>query len=106
MITYLAARPLLEQNPAPPPQGPEFGGSSPIALVVTLVLAVALILLIRSMNKHLRKVPPSFDQPGRSRPAKGDDSSADATDSPRATDSATESPATPDTGEHRPTPDR
>ena len=37
--------------------------ASPIALVVILFLAVALVLLIRSMNKHLRKVPPSF--PGR-----------------------------------------
>ena len=35
--------------------------ASPIALVVILFLAVALVLLIRSMNKHLRKVPPSFE---------------------------------------------
>jgi hypothetical protein len=65
MITNLAVRPLLEQNPAPPVQGPEFGGSSPVALVVTLLLFIALIVLIRSMNKHLRKVPASFDPPER-----------------------------------------
>ncbi|HZZ49469.1 MAG TPA: hypothetical protein VFE65_21495 [Pseudonocardia sp.] len=52
----------LAENP-PPAQGPEFGGSSPIGLVVTLCLLVALIFLIRSMNKHLRKVPKSFDEP-------------------------------------------
>jgi hypothetical protein len=34
--------------------------ASPIALVVILCLAVAVVLLIRSMNKHLRKVPTSF----------------------------------------------
>lgn len=34
--------------------------ASPIALVVILLLAVALVLLIRSMNKHLRRVPASF----------------------------------------------
>jgi hypothetical protein len=34
--------------------------ASPIALVLILVLLVALVFLVRSMNKHLRKVPPSF----------------------------------------------
>jgi hypothetical protein len=34
--------------------------ASPIALVVILSLAVAVALLIRSMNKHLRKVRTSF----------------------------------------------
>ena len=45
--------------------------ASPIALVVILFLAVALVLLIRSMNKHLRKVPAAFptdDEPA-ARPA-------------------------------------
>lgn len=51
----------LAENP-PPAQGPEFGGSSPIGLAVTLCLGVALIFLIRSMNKHLRKVPKSFEK--------------------------------------------
>jgi len=64
---------LLAAAP-PTQQGPEFGGSSPIALVVVLVLALVLILLIRSMNKHLRKVPKSFDKPAR-------DNKTDDTDS-------------------------
>jgi hypothetical protein len=34
--------------------------ASPIALVVILSLAIAVVLLIRSMNKHLRKVRTSF----------------------------------------------
>jgi hypothetical protein len=34
--------------------------ASPIALVVILFLAAALVLLIRSMNRHLRKLPSSF----------------------------------------------
>ena len=34
--------------------------ASPIALVLVLILLVALIFLIRSMNKHLRKIPDSF----------------------------------------------
>jgi hypothetical protein len=34
--------------------------ASPIALVVILCLAIAVVLLIRSMNKHLRKVRTGF----------------------------------------------
>jgi type II secretory pathway component PulC len=37
--------------------------ASPIALVLILVLLVALIFLVRSMNKHLRRVPTEFPQP-------------------------------------------
>jgi hypothetical protein len=36
--------------------------ASPIALVLVLILLVALVFLIRSMNKHLRKVPASFSR--------------------------------------------
>jgi hypothetical protein len=39
--------------------------ASPIGLVVILLLLVALVFLIRSMNKHLRKVPGSFSRSGR-----------------------------------------
>ena len=54
--------PALAQN-QPPPNAPEFGGSSPIGLVVIVLLFIAMGFLIRSMNKHLRKVPASFDKP-------------------------------------------
>jgi hypothetical protein len=58
----------LAQVPAPPgappvpgtERGEEFGKTSPIALVVILLLGVATALLIRSMNKRLRNVPDSF----------------------------------------------
>jgi hypothetical protein len=42
--------------------------ASPIALVLILGLAIALVLLIRSMNKHLRKVPTSFPDETAQRP--------------------------------------
>ncbi len=55
---------VLAQDPAPPPgKGEEFGKASPIGLVVLLLLFIATILLVRSMNKQLRKVPASFDEP-------------------------------------------
>ena len=50
-------------SPANPPgseRGEEFGKTSPIALVVILLLGLATVLLIRSMNKRLRNVPASF----------------------------------------------
>ncbi|HSS81918.1 MAG TPA: hypothetical protein VLK24_12075 [Gaiellaceae bacterium] len=55
---------VLAQDPAPPPgKGEEFGKASPVALVVLVLLFLATILLVRSMNKQLRKVPASFDEP-------------------------------------------
>jgi hypothetical protein len=55
---------VLAQNPEPPPdKGEEFGKASPIGLVVILLLLIATVFLIRSMTKHLRRVPASFDPP-------------------------------------------
>ncbi|MGH7750097.1 MAG: hypothetical protein ACREQ5_35825, partial [Candidatus Dormibacteria bacterium] len=59
---------VLAQQPTPPPkdpggQGEAFGKSSPAGLVVLLLLLVVVALLVRSMNKHLRRVPQSFDKP-------------------------------------------
>jgi hypothetical protein len=62
------------QNPQPPPgQGEEFGKASPVALVVIILLALATILLIRSMTKRLRRLPASFES--SQEPAKSDDAS-------------------------------
>jgi hypothetical protein len=57
-----AAITVLAQDPAPPPgKGAEFGEASPIALVVIVVLAIVTAVLIRSMTKRLKRLPPSFD---------------------------------------------
>jgi hypothetical protein len=34
-----------------------------LGLVVLLLLGVSVVFLYRSMNKQLKKVPPSFDKP-------------------------------------------
>jgi hypothetical protein len=53
---------VLAQDPAPPPgKGEEFGEASPIALVVIVLLAIVTAVLIRSMTKRLKRLPPSFD---------------------------------------------
>ena len=58
----LVAVPAL--NPQPPPgKGEEFGKASPIALVVIILLALATVVLIRSMTKRIRRLPESFDRP-------------------------------------------
>jgi hypothetical protein len=52
------------QNPEPPPgQGPEFGKASPVALVVIVLLGLATVLLIRGMNKRIRRLPTAFEDP-------------------------------------------
>jgi hypothetical protein len=38
-------------------------GAGFIGFLVVLALVVAAVFLFRSMSKHLRKVPPSFDEP-------------------------------------------
>ncbi len=45
-------------------KGPEWGKAAPIGLLIILLMGVALYFLIKSMNRNLRKVPTSFDQPG------------------------------------------
>jgi hypothetical protein len=48
-------------NNQPGGQGQEFGSSDPIALILIIALFIAVGFLIRSMTKHLKKVPASFD---------------------------------------------
>ncbi|HET9255130.1 MAG TPA: hypothetical protein VFO16_08000 [Pseudonocardiaceae bacterium] len=57
MSGALAAPP----KPDPGGQGEDFGKAAPTALVVLLLFFIAVALLVRSMNKHLRRVPKSFD---------------------------------------------
>src|SRR5215212_6369582 len=43
-------------------QAPEdVGKSGPLGLLLTVVLLIAVALLVRSMSKHLKRVPASFD---------------------------------------------
>jgi hypothetical protein len=55
---WLAAGPGANQ---PSGQGQEFGSSGPVALILIIALLIAVAFLVRSMTKHLKKVPASFD---------------------------------------------
>lgn len=42
--------------------GPDFGKASPFGLLVTVALLIGTFALVWSMNRHLRKLPESFDR--------------------------------------------
>ncbi|WP_408611321.1 hypothetical protein [Lolliginicoccus lacisalsi] len=42
--------------------GPEFGKAPPVAAAIIVLLAIGLFLLIRSMNKHLARLPETFER--------------------------------------------
>jgi hypothetical protein len=46
---------------APHNHGPDFGKASPVGLLVVVLLLVATLFLLRSMNRQLKKVPKTFD---------------------------------------------
>ncbi len=49
---------------ADPPKntGPDFGKASPIGLLVVVLLLIGVFVLVWSMNRHLKKLPQSFDK--------------------------------------------
>ena len=51
---------FLAQTPSNP-SGPEFGKSSPVGLLVILALLIGVLLLVRTMNRQLKKLPETFE---------------------------------------------
>lgn len=51
---------FLAQSPGTP-TGPEFGKASPLGLVIILVLLAGTVLLVRSMNRHIKRLPATFE---------------------------------------------
>lgn len=74
---YLMASALADG--APQHTGPDFGKASPIALLIVVLLLIATLLLLRSMNRQLKKVPESFD-PKHPEPDQAADEGTDAVD--------------------------
>ena len=56
---------------ADPPKnsGPDFGKASPLGLLVVVLLLIGVFVLVWSMNRHLKKLPKTFDD----EPAEGAD---------------------------------
>ena len=52
----------LLADQAPKDTGPDFGKASPFGLLIVVLLLIGTFLLVRSMNRHLKKLPTSFDR--------------------------------------------
>lgn len=57
----LALNVFLADDQAPTNQGPDFGKASPFGLLIVVLLMVAVFGLVWSMNRHLKRLPESFD---------------------------------------------
>lgn len=55
---FLAQQPDSGDNGG---QGEDFGKSSPVGFLVLILFLIAVAFLVRSMTKHLKRVPASFD---------------------------------------------
>ena len=79
-VDVSAAIPMVLAQPSPKPEDPggrgeDFGKSSPVGFLVLILFFIAVAFLIRSMNKHLKRVPASFDPPeegGQAEPKQDD----------------------------------
>jgi hypothetical protein len=60
LLIATSARLLAEGTPHN--TGPDFGKASPFGLLVIVLLVIATLFLLRSMNRQLKKVPKSFDR--------------------------------------------
>lgn len=61
--------------------GPDFGKASPVGLLVVVLLLIGVFALVWSMNRHLKKIPASFDDDARETTAPGEP--ADTGETPR-----------------------
>lgn len=50
---------LAEEGPRN--TGPDFGKASPFGLLIVVILLLCTFALVWSMNRHLRRLPESFD---------------------------------------------
>ena len=45
----------------PTKTGPDFGKASPVGLLIVVLLLFGVFALVWSMNRHLKKIPATFD---------------------------------------------
>ncbi|AFM18800.1 hypothetical protein Mycch_4078 [Mycolicibacterium chubuense NBB4] len=86
-VATMMTRVLAENGPQN--TGPDFGKASPFGLIVIVLLLIAVFGLVWSMNRHLRRLPKSFD---REAPGPGQTAGAGAPDADP--DLSTDNPAT------------
>jgi len=52
-------------------KGPEWGKAAPVGLLIIVLIGVAIVFLVRSMNKHVKNLPASFETVSVGGPADG-----------------------------------
>ena len=58
----VTGRPVTTILPGAEQQLPDdVGTAGPLGLLLTLLLLIAVLLLVRSMTRHLKRLPPTFD---------------------------------------------
>jgi hypothetical protein len=62
---------------APRDTGPDFGKASPFGLLIVVLLLIGTLLLVRSMNRHLKRLPESFGRDDPEPDQAGDDGTAE-----------------------------
>jgi hypothetical protein len=68
-LTASVVQPSVPPGPQEPGgRGEDFGKSSPLGFLVLILFFIAVAFLIRSMTKHLKRVPASFDDPADDKP--------------------------------------
>lgn len=83
--------------------GPESNKAGPLGLLTILALGIAVYFLYRSMVRHLKKVPESFDPPaGGAKPAEGGKPAGGAKPAERASANGAAPRATGSTGADSP----
>jgi hypothetical protein len=75
-VTDLFATAVLVLADPPKNTGPDFGKASPFGLLIVVILLICVFVLVWSMNRHLKKLPKSFD----SEPVDGEAIGAATTD--------------------------
>jgi hypothetical protein len=58
---FISALTVLAEEAPPRNTGPDFGKASPFGLLVVVLLLIGTFALVWSMNRHLKRLPESFD---------------------------------------------
>lgn len=79
---------VIHADDAPRDTGPEFGKAGPFGLLVVVLLLLSVFFLVRSMNRHLKKLPESFDRQNPAPDQAADHGTVGIGDSDEAADDA------------------
>lgn len=85
VVPVTAAALVLTQQPGNGDnggQGDDFGKSSPVGFLILILFLVAVAFLVRSMTKHLKRVPASFDEPAPPTKPKTGEADSEAGEAP------------------------